>query len=326
LSSLFTAYFYSFGSRHLRQAHDAARVVKKELLDLPITVAQFAAEILFRTAHGAGGTHQVAPVGRPGGQILVDHNPLVANRVFAWTLPCPADRIAYDKCPIESATFEVIAEGDKWHMDAVGDEAEHQTVGKTECPLNNVVVPRQRAGTTVSQMSEKRQAGVDRRTKFVKRRIAMAGRNSNTLPCQVFRNARVCISFGRERDNLREPAGGFKKSLHRIDVGRLGSCGRVRANVARLLVEERTFDMDAPDHCRSRWIGLASSADVFQTAAHGAQFCRDDGRQNAGDSLAPKSLANSGHALGRERVGIEIDICVSIHLQVDIAALSIHNH
>ena len=106
-------------------AHDAARIVDQELLNLPITETQFAAEILFRTAHCAGGAHQVAAVGRPGGQILVDHNPLVADRVLAWALPCPADCIGYDKRPIESAAFEIVAEGDKWHVDAVGDEPDH---------------------------------------------------------------------------------------------------------------------------------------------------------------------------------------------------------
>src|SRR4051812_34303674 len=109
----------------------------------------------------------------------------------------------------------------------------------------------------------------------------MSGGNTNLLLCEGFRDARLCVAFGCERDYLCESAGGIEQPLHRIDVGRLRRFHRMSSNVARLLIEEWALDMDAPDHSRDRRVRVAYAADIRQSPAHRIQVSRNDSRQNS---------------------------------------------
>ena len=153
----------------------------------------------------------------------------------------------------------------------------------------------------------------------------MPGRNANALPCQVFRHAGVGIAFGCKGYNLRESTRGVEQPLHRIDIGRLGGFGRMGANVAGLFIQERALDMDSPNHRRDGRVGVAHAADIRKSSAHRVQVRGDYRRQNSSDALNSQLPAYGRDTLDRKLIGIEIDIGVTVNLQVDIAAWNIHN-
>ena len=51
----------------------------------------------------------------------------------------------------------------------------------------------------------------------------------------------------------------------------------------------------------------------------------DIGEIDTGDTFVFQSLADCRHALDGQLIGVEVDICVSVHLQVDIAVGRVHN-
>ena len=142
---------------------------------------QLTTQILRRALHRAGGADQVAAVGRPGGQVLVDDHAAVAERVLAGTQSRTANRVRHDERAVEAAAFEIIPKGDKWHVHAIGDKTDLKTIRQAQYPLNDVIVPRQQHRAAVAKMGEQRQAGVDAGAQLVKRRIAMAGGNADAL-------------------------------------------------------------------------------------------------------------------------------------------------
>ena len=71
---------------------------------------------------------------------------------------------------------------------------------------------------------------------------------------------------------------------------------------------------------------FAQTADIRESTAHRDQVRGNNRRQNSSHSLIAQPFANSHYTLGRKLVGVEINIGVSVNLQVDIAAWSIHNH
>jgi hypothetical protein len=65
-------------------------------------------------------------------------------------------------------------------------------------------------------------------------------------------------------------------------------------------------------------------ANVGQAAAHGIDIRRDHRGQNPGHSVIAKPLTGADDFLRDKTIGVEVDICVSVHLQIDITTGSMH--
>ncbi len=157
---------------------------------------------------------------------------------------------------------------------------------------------------------------VDRRPQFVERRVAVAGRDADALVGQHSRDGQLRIAFGRERDDPGEAAGGFEQTIHDIGRSLLRGVRRMGTDVARLLVEERPFDVNALNHTFDRRAQLAGLDDVLEPSAHLLEVGRDHGRQDPVHAVNFECFAGDGQRLGVEHVAIEINAEITVDLQI----------
>ena len=90
-------------------------------------------------------------------------------------------------------------------MDAVGDEHDRQSVGKAQCPLDDIVVPVDDARAAVAQVGKHRQSRIHCRLELVQTRIAMPGGNPNALIGKKSGHSQAVIAFGGQGDQTDQP-------------------------------------------------------------------------------------------------------------------------
>ena len=98
---------------------------------------------------------------RPGCQLVVDQDLAIAERIPSGPLPCGGDRIGDHKRSIEAHDLQIVAESEIGNMNPIGDESDPQLVGTREHPLDHIVVSRQELRTTITEVREGRESGID---------------------------------------------------------------------------------------------------------------------------------------------------------------------
>src|SRR6185436_14683931 len=102
-----------------------------------------------------------------------------AELVASWPKPGWRNRVGNDDGTVVASELQVIAECNKRHVSAVGDETQPEFPGKRQRALDDVVVPVHQYRTSVPDVREHRESRVDGSAQVVQRRIRVTGRDDN---------------------------------------------------------------------------------------------------------------------------------------------------
>ena len=157
--------------------------------------------------------------------------------------------------------------------------------------LDDVVVPVQQHRAAIAEVGEQRQAGVDGRAELLHAGIAMAGGNEDALFGEKLRRFLARIAFRRERDQPHLAVGGVQQAAHRFRPGWANVLDRVCADVALQRIDERAFQVDAPDHFADQGILAAERGDPAGPGGHLLQGVGNQRCQNARHAVGAKPQA-----------------------------------
>ena len=133
--------------------------------------------------------------------------------------------------------------------------------------LDDVVVAVELLRAAVAEVREERQTGVDRCPQLGETGVRVARGDENLFVGQKAGDSQAGIAFGRQGHEPRQPGRGVQQFLHGAQLGKPHGACRMGADEPRLLVEERAFDVNAPDPLGDSRIGRASVASLAKRAA-----------------------------------------------------------
>src|SRR5947209_4270767 len=96
------------------------------------------------------------------------------------------------------------------------------------------------------------------------------------------------------------------------------------AAIARRFVKKRSFNVDACDDSPGQFIFLAQLAQRSQATDHRIERGGDDGGENSTNAIGAQSLAGQVELIGAQRVGVEVNSTVTIHLKVEVTGTAAH--
>ena len=157
------------------------------------------------------------------------------------------NRIGDDDRTVRARQLQVVAQSRRGHVNAVGDEADRQSLAqaqRTRWMMLSCRCKHHRAA--VAEMSEQRQPGVDGGAKFVDAGIAMPGRNKNLPTGEPPGRLESRIALRRECDQPCQAATCVHERFHQVDVAQANVLRRMGADVSGRFVDERPLNVQAP--------------------------------------------------------------------------------
>ena len=139
-------------------------------------------------------------------------------------------------------------------MESVSDQGDTKGVSQRQDSVDDILVPRDRRWASVPQMGEETQSRVDRASKLIDRWVAMSCSDQNIRLGKILDASAIWVAFGSQRHQTDPSIGSIDKPFQRIQLQRLGVLLRMGPDVANLVAEKRTLEMDPDGFARAMWL------------------------------------------------------------------------